>query len=53
MVQRGNRSYELVARPLDAAASGIPHWKSIVVVEMNRGTALVAPLDEAVLQEGS
>jgi hypothetical protein len=53
MVQRGNRSYELVARPLDGAASGIGSWKSVVVVEMNRGTALVAPLDEAVLQEGS
>ena len=54
MVQRGDRAYELVARPLDASAEGIRNWKSVVVVEMNRGTALVAPLDEPVLlQEGS
>lgn len=55
MVQRGDRSYELVARPLDASASGITNWKTVVVVEMNRGTALVAPLDEPALleQEGS
>jgi hypothetical protein len=53
MVQRGDRSYELVARPLDSDASGIQNWKSVIVVEMNRGTALVAPLDEPALQEGS
>ena len=55
MVQRGDRAYELVARPLDATAAGIRNWKSVVVVEMNRGTALVAPLDEPALleQEGS
>jgi hypothetical protein len=54
-VQRGDRTYELVARPLDASATGITDWKAVVVVEMNRGTALVAPLDEPVLlqQEGS
>jgi hypothetical protein len=55
MVQRGDRTYELVARPLDASATGIPNWKAVVVVEMNRGTALVAPLDEPALlqQDGS
>ncbi len=53
MVQRGDRTYELVARPLDSSATGIQNWKAIVVVEMNRGTALVAPLDEPVLQQGS
>jgi hypothetical protein len=55
VVQRGDRAYELVARPLDGDAVDIRNWKSVVIVEMNRGTALVAPLDEPALleQEGS
>jgi hypothetical protein len=55
MVRRGDRMFELVARPLDASATGTPNWKAVVVVEMNRGTALVAPLDDPALlqQEGS
>jgi hypothetical protein len=55
VVQRGGRTYELIAKPLDSSATGIPNWKAVVVVEMKRGTALVAPLDEPVLlqQEGS
>jgi hypothetical protein len=51
VVQRGDRAYELVARPLDAGAPGSTSWKSVVVVEMNRGTALVAPLDMPALNE--
>lgn len=53
LVQRGNRTYELLARPLDGDASGVSGWKSVVVVEMNRGTALVAPLDEPALTEST
>ena len=52
-VHRGDREYELVARPLDASAAGSTSWKSVVVVEMSRGTALVAPLDEPMLDEGN
>jgi hypothetical protein len=46
LVHRGDRTFELLARPHDGSAptSG---WKSVVVVEMNRGVALVAPLDPA------
>jgi MFS family permease len=51
LVQRGDRTYELLARPLDAAAQGSSNWKSVIVVEMNRGTALVAPLDDPAVRE--
>ena len=50
MVQRGDRTYELIAKPLDAGSEGTMSWKSVVIVEMSRGTALVAPLDEPTLQ---
>jgi hypothetical protein len=48
-VQRGDRSYELLAQPLDA---GTPPstWKAVVVVEMKKGTAIVSPVDETTLQ---
>ena len=50
MVQRGDRIYELLAKPLDSSSEGTASWKAVVVVEMSRGTALVAPLDEPTLQ---
>jgi hypothetical protein len=53
VVHRGDRTYELIARPLDASAAGCRGWTSVVVVEMKKGIALVAPLDDAVLLEGS
>lgn len=53
LVHRGDRTYELLARPLDSAAKGSAQWKSVIVVEMNRGTALVAPLDDPALLESS
>lgn len=49
LVQRGDRSFELLARPLDAKTAPST-WKSVVVVEMQRGTAIVAPVDDATLQ---
>jgi hypothetical protein len=53
LVQRGGRSIELLARPLDPATGATaPEWRSVIVVEMSRGTALVAPLDDPLL-EGS
>jgi hypothetical protein len=51
-VERGGRSYELIARPHKSASTSAG-WKAVVVVEMQRGTALVAPLDDPVLLEGS
>ena len=51
MVQRGDRTYELLARPKDSAAKGAANWKSVIVVEMNRGTALVTPLDDPAYKE--
>lgn len=50
MVHRGDRTYELLARPLDPASGDPASWTSVVIVEMSRGTALIAPLDEPTLQ---
>ena len=49
LVQRGDRSFELLAQPLDAKAAPST-WKAVVVVEMNKGTAIVSPVDETTLQ---
>jgi hypothetical protein len=50
MVHRGDRVYELLARPLDASSTDSMDWTSVIVVEMSRGTAVVAPLDEPNLE---
>lgn len=52
-VVRGDRTFELLARPLDDNAAGMSTWKSVIVVEMSRGTALVMPIDDPMLQQGS
>ena len=51
LVRRGDRSYELIARPRDAADRAAPQWKSVIVVEMHRGTALVTPVDDPAYKE--
>jgi hypothetical protein len=51
LVQRGDRTYELIARPQDATAKNAAKWKSVIVVEMNRGTAIVTPLDDPAYKE--
>jgi hypothetical protein len=51
LVHRGDRVHELLARPFDAATSGYVFGTSVVVVEMNHGTALVTPIDAIALQE--
>lgn len=51
LVQRGDRTYELLARPLDAAAKGASKWKSVIVVEMKGGTAFVTPSDDPAYKE--
>jgi hypothetical protein len=51
LVHRGDRVYELLARPFDSATGGYAFGESVVVVEMDRGTALVTPIDAIALQE--
>ena len=51
LVRTGDRTYELIARPRDAADKNAPQWKSVIVVDMNRGTALVTPLDDPAYKE--
>lgn len=51
LVHRGDRAYELLARPFDATVAGFADGTSVVVVEMNHGTALVTPIDSIALQE--
>jgi len=53
VVERGGRRVELRALPhSSSAAQGDPAtWKSVFVVEMERGVALVAPVDEGMLLE--
>lgn len=51
LVERGDRSFELLARPLDGAAGDPSRWQSIVIVEMRRGVALVAPSDDPRVRE--
>jgi MFS family permease len=52
-VVRGDRTFELLARPLNDSAMPSVEWRSVIVVEMSRGTALVMPLDEAALDSGA
>ena len=48
LIQRGDRSFELLAQPLDARTAPST-WKAVVVVEMKKGTAVVSPVDEGTL----
>lgn len=53
LVSRGDRTVELMARPF-GSATGNPHgWRDVIVVEMDRGTALVAPLDDPARRDSS
>jgi hypothetical protein len=45
LVTRGTRTFELLARPFGAADGNAREWRDVVVVEIDRGTALVAPID--------
>jgi membrane protein implicated in regulation of membrane protease activity len=51
LVERGGRTFELLARPLETAAGPARSWSSVMVVEMNRGTAVVAPMDDPAVRE--
>ncbi len=45
MITRADRTFELTARPFDDSHGDPSTWKQVIVVEMQRGTALVTPLD--------
>lgn len=51
LVARGDRTFELLARPYDRASGPPSTWNHVIVVEMERGTALVAPLDDPAVRE--
>jgi len=50
LVRRRDRTYELAARPFEARDGSPADWRSVVVVDMEGGVALVAPLEQ--LTEG-
>lgn len=47
LLTRADRTFELTARPFDDAHGDPSTWNQVIVVEMQRGTALVTPLDAA------
>lgn len=47
LVRRGDRAFELLARPFGTDVVAPDRWTSVVVVEMQGGTAVVAPLEES------
>lgn len=50
LVTRGERTFELLAQPFEAG--GEPgRWRAVVVVEMRRGIAMVAPSDHPQVRE--
>jgi hypothetical protein len=53
LVSRGARTFELLAQPYDRAAGSAPpkDWKDVIIVEMARGTAIVAPVDDPAVRE--
>ena len=46
LVTRGGQTHELLARPMDDAEAGAEKWRSVVIVEMRDGVALVTPYSE-------
>jgi len=53
LVSRADRTVELMARPFSGAAGDPQSWRDVIVVEMDRGTALVAPLDDPAQRDSS
>lgn len=51
LVRRGARAYELLARAYDTTSADPGGWTSVVIVEMNRGTAMVSPVDDSALPD--
>ncbi len=51
LVRRGDRAFELLARPLGEEPEAPDRWKNVVVVEMRGATAVVAPLEDSASAE--
>lgn len=51
LVSSASRSLELMARPFDNEKGDPSTWTNVIVVEMDHGTALVAPLETAMLAD--
>jgi hypothetical protein len=53
LVSRGDRTFDLLAQPYDRTAGDrpLPDWKDVIIVEMTRGTAIVAPVDDPAVRE--
>ncbi|MGH7637892.1 MAG: hypothetical protein ACREOK_09595 [Gemmatimonadaceae bacterium] len=53
LVRRGDRTFELLAQPYDRTAGSEPPaaWKEVIIIEMARGTAVVAPVDDPAVRE--
>lgn len=45
VVRRGDREHELRALPFDVRAPSPEQWRSVVVIEMEGGTARVSPME--------
>lgn len=43
LVNRGGREHELLARPFERGVESSDQWRSVVIVEMENGVALVTP----------
>lgn len=48
MVRRGEREYELRAKPYGSEEIASEDWKQVVIVEMREGTALVSPFESPI-----
>ncbi len=48
LVRRGEREYELRAKPFGSEDVSSEGWKQVVIVEMREGTALVSPFDSPI-----
>ena len=51
LIERGGRTFELMARPLETAHQAPAKWGAVIVVDMHRGTAIVAPVDDPAVRE--
>jgi membrane protein implicated in regulation of membrane protease activity len=47
-VERGGRELELTARPFDASPEAPETWDTVVIVDMDGGTALVSPYRDSI-----
>jgi hypothetical protein len=46
VVERGGREHEMLARPFDAAPEAPETWRTVLIIEMTGGVALVQPYRE-------